>query len=335
MADYIVYMGGYGGATTGFSNAIDIFKVTKKRIEVISNHGLTLSHACDGLAAATCSDYILAMGGEYNATAYYDTVDVFHANTNGVERVTGHGLTLSVGRCYLAAAACGQYILAMGGKDSTRERDTVDVFKVTENGVEKVPDHGLSLSVARYNLAAAACGNYILAMGGYNGSDRYNTVDVFKVTENGVETVPDHGLSLSQTRYHLAAASCGEYILAMGGLNGGMNYCNTVDVFHVTENGIEQITDHGLSLSVARETLAAASCGNYILAMGGRSGTSPFKSDAVDVFKVTENGVEAVQEHNLSLSEARQGLSAASCRDYILALGGTNSNAIDVFQVFD
>ena len=32
MADYIVNMGGYGGATAGFSNAVDVFTVTKKGV---------------------------------------------------------------------------------------------------------------------------------------------------------------------------------------------------------------------------------------------------------------------------------------------------------------
>ena len=120
----------------------------------------------------------------------------------------------------------------MGGHDGSN-KNTVDVFKVTENGVEAVPDHGLSLSDARYGLAASACGNYILAMGGTGDGGYSNTVDVFKVTENGVEAVKDHGLSLSAACYGFAAASCGNYILAMGGAAAGGGPTNTVDVFQI------------------------------------------------------------------------------------------------------
>ena len=122
------------------------------------------------------ADYILNMGGQGGL----NVVDVFEATENGVEAVPDHGLTLSVGRGNLAAAACGNYILAMGGADSSGRSNTVDVFKATENGVEAVPDHGLSLSVGRSHLTAAAAGNYILAMGGVGSSGRVSSIDIFQ-----------------------------------------------------------------------------------------------------------------------------------------------------------
>lgn len=72
------------------------------------------------------------------------------------------------------------YILALGGNTRGYTSDVVEVFKVTSNNVEKVTDHGLSLSVARENLAAASCGDYILAMGGRHDGVDVDTVDVFK-----------------------------------------------------------------------------------------------------------------------------------------------------------
>ena len=280
------------------------------------------------------ADYILAMGGSVSG-GVTNTVDVFQVTANGVEQITDHGLSLSVGRKHIAAASCGNYIFAMGGEVSPDTLNTVDVFKVTENGVEAVPDHGLSLSIARRTTAAAA-GNYVLAMGGYDGSQFCDTVDVFKVTENGVEAVPDHGLTLSVGRVAYGAG-CGDYILALGGNPGAPeSYSNSVDVFKVTSSGIEHITDHGLSLSAARRQLATATCGNYILAMGGNE-PGLVRSNAVDVFHVTQNGVEAVTGHSLSLSEGRYNLAAASCGNYILAIGGAisngYSNAVDVFKV--
>ena len=284
MANYVLNMGGDSGS--GYSNIVDVFKVTINSVEKVIDHNLTLSVARADLSATANGNYILAMGG-YNILNdnpnYLDTVDVFHVTGNGVETVTGHGLTLSEARAGAATASCGNYILAMGGYNDSGYTNTVDVFRVTENGVEVVTDHNLTLSVARQNLAAAACGEYILAMGGGANALSFNdTIDVFKVTANGVEHITDHGLSLSVARYNLAAAACGNYILAMGG-SGSSGNSNTVDVFHVTENGIEAVTGHGLTLSEGRYQLAAASCGNYILAMGGRV------SNIVDVFQIIFN----------------------------------------------
>ena len=278
------------------------------------------------------ADYILHMGGQ-TTSGYSNAVDVFKVTKNGVELIANHGLSLSYAVRELAAAACGDYVLSMGGYTGSSLSNTVDVFKATESGVEAVADHGLSLSQARYSLAAASCGNYILAMGGTIQGSPYQTniIDLFKVTENGVEAVPDHGLSLSQRRKGLVTAVCGEYILAIGGYSDGLGYVNTIDVFKVTESGIEHITDHGLSLSYASYSLAAAAAGDYILAMGGIGNPD---LNTVDVFKVTANGVEAVTGHGLTLSVGRGNLAAAACGNYILAMGGSSGrNAVDVFKV--
>ena len=343
MAQYILNMGGYNNGTR--FNTVDVFKVTANGVTKISNHGLTLSVARSNFAAASCGEYILAMGGEDN-NGLSRTVDVFKVTDNGVEAVQNHGLSLSVVRSSLAAASCGNYILAMGGKNgapSYSYLNTVDVFKVTDNGVEAVPNHGLTLSVGGSELAAASCGEYILAMGGWNGNDALNTVDVFQVTANGVTKISNHGLTLSVARNALAAASAGNYILAMGGsyrnTSSSTSFTNTVDVFKVTDNGVTKVPNHGLSLSIARRDLAAASCGEYILAMGGRTSSSVLNT--VDVFKVTDNGAEAVPNHGLSLSVGRTWLAAASAGSYILAMGGDDgstsaySNTVDVFQCFE
>ena len=341
MAQYILNMGGNTSGSTYF-NAVDVFQVTTRGVTKVQNHGLALSVARNTLTAASCGNYILAMGGyNGNTSTYLNTVDVFKITDNGVEAVQNHGLTLSVARHALSSASCGNYILAMGGYGGVNFSNAVDVFQVTTNGVTKISNHGLSLSVARNGLTAASCGNYILAMGGLTASNASsNVVDVFKVTTNGVEAVQNHGLSLSVARNALTAASVGNYILAMGGSyrnTSGSGYSDAVDVFKVTENGVEVVQNHGLTLSEARNDFAAVSCGRYVLAMGGNN--SNVCSNVVDVFEVTDNGVTKVQNHGLSLSEARSFLTAASVGNYILAMGGlrvgTFYNTVDIFQCFE
>ncbi len=180
-------------------------------------------------------------------------------------------LELRVPRAGLAVASCGNYILAMGGYAKDSYSDEVDIFKVTDNDIEYIRDHGLKLSKPRGGLVVASCGNYILAMGGYDCGTPFNTVDVFKVTGSGVEKVEDHGLKLSEARSNLAATSCGDYILVMGGCGKGQSSSSTIDIFKVTDNGIEKIIARELKLSTARYNLSAASCGDYILALGGEN----------------------------------------------------------------
>ena len=333
MADYILNMGGYTSDSPHYSDVVDVFRTMEKGIELVTDHGLSLSVARQNIATAAAGNYVLAMGGDMASRAYSDAVDVFKATENGIEQITDHNLSLSAGRRTTAAAA-GNYILALGGYDGSVFYDTVDVFKVTENGVEEITGHGLALSEGKVTVGAA-CGNYILALGGNPGTGATDAIDVFKVTENGIEHILNHGLTLSVARRAFATATCGNYIFAMGGYDS-TKPVNAVDIFKVTESGIEHITDHELSLSVARRDLAGAACGNYILALGG---SGPYSAtpyyDTIDVFKVTDNGVEKVTVRNLSLSVARGYLSAAAMGKYIVALGGRdNTNYLDTIDVF-
>ena len=333
MADYVLNMGGYSDYST--HDTVDVFHVTEKSIEHVT--GLTLSEPRRNLAAATCGAYTLAMGGLVDAGSYSNAIDVFRATENGVEAVTGHGLTLSARRDSLAAAAAGNYIVALGGYDGTNYSNAIDVFRATENGVEAVTGHGLTLSVARSDLVAVSIGDYIMALGGKDATNSYNTVDVFRVTQSGVVAVTGHGLTLSTARYNLAAAACGNYILVMGGKDSGGGK-NTIDIFKLTDTGIVKVTDYTLTLSQARSALGAAASGEYILALGG-VGASDF-SNVVDMFHVTDNKVERISNPDLSLTTGRSELSVAAIDKYILAMGGYDgsnafgsSNVVDVFQI--
>lgn len=282
---YTLAMGGDAGSNT-YSNAIDIFRATENGVEAVTGHGLTLSVARDSLAAASAGNYILAMGGYAGSDTYSNAIDIFHVTQSGVEAVTGHGLTLSVARSDLIAVSIGDYIMALGGKDATNSYNTVDVFRVTQSGVEAVTGHGLTLSTARYNLAAAACGNYVLVMGGRDSSGGKNTIDIFKLTDTGIVKVTDYSLTLSQARSALGAAASGEYILALGGV-GASDFSNVVDMFHVTDDKVERISNPDLSLTTGRSELSVAAIDKYILAMGGYDGSNAFgSSNIVDVFQV-------------------------------------------------
>ena len=333
MADYVLNMGGYSDYS--MHDTVDVFHATEKSIEHIT--GLTLSAARRNLASAAAGNYVLAMGGDAGSNTYSNAVDVFRATENGVEAVSVPGLTLSVARDSLAAASAGNYILAMGGYDGTNYSNAIDIFHVTQNGVEAVSVPGLTLSVARSDLVAVSIGDYIMALGGKDATNSYNTVDVFRVTQSGVEAVSVPGLTLSTARYNLAAAACGNYILVMGGKDssGGKN---TIDIFKLTDTGIVKVTDYTLTLSQARSALGAAASGEYILALGG-VGASDF-SNVVDMFHVTDDKVERISNPDLSLTTGRSELSVAAIDKYILAMGGYDgsnafgsSNVVDVFQI--
>lgn len=279
----ILAVGG-GTASTSVGN-LDVFRFSGSKLEVETNVIGGITSGRNFLAAASLKDYVFAMGGCIEEGGQvFDTVDVFEVTLSDVKKVSNHGLALSTARGRLAAATAGNRVIAVGGIAADKQASKVlDSFRLTENGGFERLSVPVALSEPRYDLAAAYVGNYVLAMGGNTGSNASNAVDVFKVNENGIGIVVAHGLALSVARYGLAAASVGNYVLAMGGYTDDNVASDVVDVFEISNGKYKIVTDHGLSLKQARAYLSAATAGNYVLAMGGQNGSSGY-SKAVDVF---------------------------------------------------
>lgn len=276
------------------------------------------------------NNIFLLMGGKESSSTYSTKVDVFQATDTSVEYRNLY-VPLKVARADFATASCGKYAFAFGGSTSGGLSDAIDVFEADTVGIVKRDDLDLTLSVARTELAAASCGNYILAMGGVSGTGYSDIVDVFEVKGTGIEKRTDLNLTLSVARYRLAAASCGKFILAMGGDTDGVDDSDVVDVFEVSDSTVTKVDSLNLKLSVARWGLAATSCGKYIFAMGGYGGHT---SNAVDVFEVSDSTVNKVDSFNLKLSVTRSPVAAASCDNYVLCMGG-HTSTVDVFEVTD
>lgn len=337
MAKYVLAMGGYNNT---YSDKIDVFEVVEDKVVRRDDIKLQLSSARYSLGVACCGDYILAMGGFKNGSSV-STVDVFKITNNGIEEVKEHGLALSRVADDLGVAVCGNYILAMGGDEINvmdMQSDVVNVFEVTADGVIKRSDLNLTLSTGG-RCSAACVGQYVLAVTTNSGSHG-STIDVFKCSETGIEKIESHGLEISNEEHHPTAVGCGNYVLVMGGstYSGSTQDSDMVYVFKATGSGFESVKDFGLRLSKPRQDVTAVSCDNYIFAMGGRS-TDSNTYNTIDVFKVTADGVEKLEDDIVKLSVARSGMAAASIGDMVFAMGGyrgtySNSQAVSVVDVF-
>ena len=276
-----------GGTKDASIGDLDIFRFSGSTLEKAEDTSGGIEPGRNFLAAASVGNYVLAMGGclesSGEVSSVFNTVDVFEVTSSSVAKVTDRGLTLKAARGRLAAATAGNRVIAVGGITSEdKASQYLDAFKLKTDGSFEhlyIPE---ALSVARYDLAAASVGNYVLAIGGFDGTNASNAVDVFRVNDNGVGKVEGYDLALSVPRYGLAAASVGNYILAMGGKTEDNVVSDVVDVFKLEKGGLVTVENHGLALKQARAYLSAASAGNYVLAMGGFDGTSDSKT--VDVF---------------------------------------------------
>ncbi|NEQ64451.1 MAG: hypothetical protein F6K21_02915 [Symploca sp. SIO2D2] len=192
------------------------------------------------------------------------------------------------------------------------------------------------LSKARFNLAATTVGNLAIFAGGRSGNEGMsNVVDVFRSDSNGErKRVEDNGITLSQARSDLAATTVGNLAIFAGGRRGNNSWSDVVDVFRYDGNGnIERVEHHGITLSQARDRLAATTVGNLAIFAGGNN------SNVVDVFRYDGNGnIERVEHHGLTLSEPRDRLAATTVGNLAIFAGGNGkdgrSDVVDVFRYY-
>jgi hypothetical protein len=197
-----------------------------------------------------------------------NTVDIYNA-TSGIWTTA----SLSVARAGVAAVSVKDLVLFGGGFSNltyyyssdtltVEPSNAVDIFNATSGAWTTA-----SLSIARFELAAASVKDLVLFGGGTsNGTNYYNIVDIYNAT-SGVWTTA----SLSVARYFLAAASVKDLVLFGGGLN--YNSSNTVDIFtpYCTSNaecddgifcnGIETCQG-GSCFSSGNPCLSGATCKN-------------------------------------------------------------------------
>ena len=142
------------------------------------------------------------------------------------------------------------------------------------NRIPQLFYYGLApeLSVKRHTMAATTVGNYALFGGGYNGTDRFSTVDAYDTSL--IRTTPT-ALSVVRAPF---ATTVGNYALFGGGFNGNA-YLSTVDAY---DTSLTRTTP--TALSVARDGISATTVGNYALFGGGHNGSNCFST--VDAYQV-------------------------------------------------
>ncbi|NER46039.1 MAG: hypothetical protein F6J92_04990 [Symploca sp. SIO1A3] len=177
-----------------FSNVVDMFLYDiYENIKKLENHGITLSKPRHNLATTTVGNLAIFAGGDGN-DGFSNVVDVFLYDSNGnVKRVENHGITLSEPRSNLAATTVGNLAIFAGGDGNHGKSDVVDVFRCDSNGkIERLENHGITLSEPRSDLVATTVRNLAIFAGGIgNDGNHSKVVDVFSIPHPTVNTLPN------------------------------------------------------------------------------------------------------------------------------------------------
>ncbi|MEO8551289.1 MAG: kelch repeat-containing protein, partial [Kofleriaceae bacterium] len=234
-----------------------------------------------GLAAALGSDgQIYAVGGNYTDVSHAGpsiVAEAYDPTTNTWTSLP----SLPVGRTYLAVAASGDTIYALGGYDGTTGNFLGSVATLQVGGASwsTLPD---PMTTAReYHAAVTMPDGRIYTLGGlhtYTGDE----LAAFEYTEPGTPgwntLVP-----MPTARKDLAAVAIGPLLYAISGsryLIANQPYTRVLEVYDTSAPSWSQVT----SMPSGRYGHAAVSLDGKIYVLGGRREAEDATTAVVDVF---------------------------------------------------
>lgn len=298
--------GSYAVFSAGDTNYSKIDAYNTSLVKTVPQDTTGVYRYCGTAVSPT---HLLISGGLWYAATCSNKIEAY--NTSFVKQtMTG---VLSAEKYSHAGGGIGIYGLFAGG---ILGNNTVQAgCNAIDNSL--VVTSPTALSKARNQLKASRVGNYLLFVGGYDGSSTLATVDAYNTSL--VRSVPTP-LSISRVRF--AVTSFSNYVLIAGG-HSSSPYGRT-DVVDAYNSSLVRTTP--ILLSAPKMDLAGASVGGYVLFAGGTADTT---LDTVEVF----NNSLVREDFGISLSQATRDLAGASVGNYALFAGGyltgfTSTNAV-------
>jgi len=287
-------------------------------------------------AGASIGGYALVAGGEAAYTSYLSSVFAYDGS---LTRTSPTGLSASRGE-FVGVTSNNRAIFAGGAIVSSNgnrsNRSTVDAYDPSLTRTTLT-----ALSMARYNLAAAATDKHTFFGGGMTNYNAFQkVVDVYD------EVFTRTTLNLSVQRGMLGGAAVGNKALFAGGhYYPGSNIYNTYSSVDMIDESLTLSTATALAASANR--MASISTGDFALFMGGEY--TYYNTGLESRTETPRSNVNAYDESltrtNLTaLAVARRSPAVAMIDKYIVAAGGsresgagsediTNYANVDVYQI--
>ncbi len=338
LGNYILFAGGLENGDI-VSNVVDIFKLEEDG--TFSHTTTKLQVGRRRLAAASIGNYAFFGFGLINSgtAGRFETTDkisVFELVDNNIVWKQEFLASFVYERGSATAVVVHNKVLFAGGSRS----DIVYGIEVLEDGtIQSLRDNEMPRlhSTIIEGVAGTNIGDYTFFYGGYDLNAYSNSVDIFKLEEDGT-----FSNTTEETHNKVTFASAmgiGDFVLLAGGKEKDMSeteapvYSKKVDVFQLKHqegwNRKTYVKNTPATLSQARGEIAAATVGNYVLFGGGS--TESGATNIVDVFKLEEDGT--FTKSTATLSVARSNLAAATVGNYVLFAGGLYSDVVDIFHL--
>lgn len=233
----------------------------------------------------------------------------------------------------MAATAANGHIYIAGGRTGTSvAQDRVAYAPTAADGSIGTWQVTTSLPAARYGSQLAFANGYLYHLGGFNGTNVFNTTH-FSVINNGGGGFTNTWAtttSLGTARSLHGAVAHNGRIYVFGGINSAATPLNTVEYATINANGTVGAWTATTNLPAARAYFGTTIVNEYIYVIGGYSSVSPtpVPTNTVYYAPIATNGTVGAWQTGPTFTTARAALGAATFQPgstpYIYLLGGFN-----------
>jgi len=208
-----------------------------------------------GHSAVEYNGAIYVGGGWYGDDQYHYQIDIYHPNTNQWDSMnTPHAL-------FAMAVLTNKLVIAGGLTSSGRNTNNVMVLENNDfKDFTKMP-------TIRCRATAVSYRSMMIVMGGYDGSRRIGTTELFDVTTNQWFKCND----LPQPLSHLQATIVGDMLFVMSGADSANTPSNAVYSASLNTLSSHQLNWERLCDSPLPCIASVTLRNKYLLIVGGRS----------------------------------------------------------------
>ncbi|MFZ5988353.1 MAG: S8 family serine peptidase, partial [Bacillota bacterium] len=302
----------------------------------------SLSPARKELALAEVNAKLYAFGGSYPDPAnpgkdiYLDTVSEYDYLKNQWSVQSSTGISPDPKRMLsakgdMAVAASDSEIYLIGGYDGTRYLSTVEVYNPAAGEFTKRDAASMipNMPTARRGAKAVLIGRKIYVIGGYDGTQYLDKVEVYDLDSIDKQWITKQKNSTTETwmtpRSNFGMAAYGGKIYVFGGVNSS-GYLSSIEEYNPATN---TWTTLSVRLSTARKDLAACTMSGRIYTLGGTNGS------VLGTVEEFDPETKTIKSWPI-LSKSRSAFGAAVAYNRIFIVGGIDGNKVlsDVAEYF-
>lgn len=257
---------GGGGATTTWA----------------SSSSLVAGRSYAGSAASNGYMYVAGGSSDGGSTGRTDIEYSQIGNNGALGSWSTDGHALSSGRISPGVVAYMGHLYVVGGKTSSTYYGNTQYTDILANGAlgsnfstSSSFVTGTGSDTGRSGVCAVAYGNRLYAIGGYDGTNYYNTVRSTAInTENGaLGSWSDSGNNFTNARHGSSCFAANGYLYILGGRNGSTNY-RDVQMAAINGDGTLGTWSYTANFTGARANFVAGYNNGFVYIYGGCTTTA-------------------------------------------------------------